>query len=80
MMHTYTPLTNVPTNCQPSTPDGIQEIAQKILKIMVTMTRSKVESRSYHDTAHLQPPKQCPYQVSTSYTLQFPRYGPDKIL
>ena len=22
---------------------------------------------------------QCPYQVSTSYTLQFPRYSPDKI-
>ena len=31
MMHTYTyihPLTNVPTKCQPSTPYGIQEIAQ----------------------------------------------------
>ena len=26
------------------------------------------------------PPKQCPYQVSTSYTLWFPRYIPDKIL
>ena len=31
MMHTYIyihPLTNVPTRCQPSTPYGIQEIAQ----------------------------------------------------
>ena len=26
------------------------------------------------------PPNQCPYQVSTSYTLRFPRYSPDKIL
>ena len=26
------------------------------------------------------PPNQCPYQASTSYTLQFPRYNPDKIL
>ena len=26
------------------------------------------------------PPNQCPYKVSTSYTLQFPRYSPDKIL
>ena len=26
------------------------------------------------------PPNQCPYQVSTSYTLQFPRYSLDKIL
>ena len=24
-------------------------------------------------------PNQCPYQISTSYTLQFPRYSPDKI-
>ena len=47
---------------------------------MVTMTRSKVKSRSHHDIAPLQPPNQCPYRVSTSYTLEFPRYGPDKIL
>ena len=26
------------------------------------------------------PPNQCPYQVSTSYTLRFLRYRPDKIL
>ena len=26
------------------------------------------------------PPNQCPYQVSTSYTLRLPRYSPDKIL
>ena len=26
------------------------------------------------------PPSQCPYQVSTSYTLWFPRYSPEKIL
>ena len=25
-------------------------------------------------------PNQCPYQVSTSYTLRFPRYSLDKIL
>ena len=25
------------------------------------------------------PPNQCPYQVSTSHTLRFPRYSPDKI-
>ena len=100
----------------------------KILKVKVTTTRSKVKSRSHHDAAHLQPrtnvstkyqlptpysfqdivrtrfyrsrslwqgqrsnpgqtmtlhtytPNQCPYQISTFYTLQFPRYSPDKIL
>ena len=29
---------------------------------------------------HTYTPNQYPYQVSTSYTLQFPRYSPDKIL
>ena len=43
------------------------------------MARSKVKSRSHHDVAHPRPPNQCPYQVSTSYTLRFPRYSPDKI-
>ena len=36
-----------------------------------------VKSRSHYDIVHL--PPQCPYQVSTSYTLQFPRYSLDKI-
>ena len=30
-------------------------------------------------TLHTYPPNQCPYKVSTSYTLQFVRYSPDKI-
>ena len=29
---------------------------------------------------HTYTPNQCPYQVSTSYTLQFLRYRPDKLL
>ena len=86
------------------------------------MERSKLKSRSHHDTAHLRPLTNviikypfpttsdfrdiaktrfkgqghrsnqghtmtlhsytaypCPYQVLTSYTLQFPRYRPDKM-
>ena len=49
----------------------------KILKLIVTMTRSKVKSRSHHGVAH---PKQGPYQVTTSCTLQFQRYCSDNIL
>ena len=30
-------------------------------------------------TLHTYTPNQCPYQVSTSYTLRFLRYSPDKI-
>ena len=43
----------------------------KILKVKVTTVTSKVKSRSCYYVADLQPPNQCPYQVSTSYTLQF---------
>ena len=31
-------------------------------------------------TLHTYTPNQCPQQVSTSHTLRFPRYSPDKIL
>ena len=30
-------------------------------------------------TLHTYTPNQCPYQVSTCYTLQFLRYSPDKL-
>ena len=40
----------------------------KILKLMVTMTRSKVKSRSHHDIAHLQPP----INILTMYQLPTP--------
>ena len=41
----------------------------KGLKLMVTMTRSKVKSKSHHDTAHLQPLTNVPtkYQLPTPY-------------
>ena len=38
---------------------------------MITTVRSKVKLRSHHDAAHLHPPNQCAYLVSTSYTLEF---------
>ena len=50
----------------------------KILKVKVTMARSKVKSRSYHDVCTAISPSQCPYQVSTFYTLWLPRYSLDK--
>ena len=44
----------------------------KILKLMVTMTRSKVKSRSHHDVVHLQPITNIPtkYQLSIPYDFQ----------
>ena len=49
----------------------------KILKFKVTRARS---NQGPTMILHTYTPTQCPYQVSTSYTLQFPRYSPDKNL
>ena len=59
-----------------SSSETVQRLGNKILKVKVTTVISKVKSRSHHDIAHLQ----LPYQVLTSYTLQFPRYSPEKML
>ena len=49
----------------------------KNLKVMVTTARSKFKSRSHNGTST--PRNQCPYQVSTFYTLRFLRYRLDNI-
>ena len=49
----------------------------KILKVKVNTARSTVKSRSHYDNENCTPQQQS-YQVSTSYTLQFLRYRPDK--
>ena len=43
---------------------------------LVTMTTS---NQGHTMILHTYTPNQCPYQVSTSYTLRFLRYSPDKI-
>ena len=80
MMHTYTPL---PIPLTFYTLQNPRNSLDKIFfKLKVTATRSKVKSRSHYNVAHLQPQSNVPtpYQVSTSYTLGFPRYSLDKIL
>ena len=44
----------------------------KILKVKVTKAKSKVNSRSHHNLAHLQPPTNIPtkYQISTPYSFR----------
>ena len=71
------PLTNVPTNYQPSMPLQITGyITDKILKVKVTTARSN----QGHIMLHTSTPNQSSYQVITSYTLQMPRCSLDKIL
>ena len=72
-------LTNVPTKYQVPTPYGFRDIA----RTRFHRSRSLQGQRSNQGqtmTLHTYTPNQCPYNVSTSYTLQFPRYSPDKIL
>ena len=70
------PLTNVSTKYQLPTPYSFRDIARTRFYRSRSLQQGQ---RSNHDVAQLHPPNQCPYQVSTSYTLQFPRYSPDKI-
>ena len=49
-----------------------------MLKFEVATSRSKVKFRSYHDVAHQHPHNKCPYPVSTSYILSFPRYSQER--
>ena len=69
-MHTYIYIHPL-TKCQPSTPYGIQEKCPDKM-VMVTITRSKVKSRSQNDVAHLQP--------TTNSFQDMARYSKDKSL
>ena len=84
MMHTYIyihPLTNVPTKCQLSTPYGIQEIAQTRFYTSRSLQQGQKSNQGHTMTCRYTPtpPNQCPYKLSTCYTLPFPRYSLDKI-
>ena len=67
--------TNVPTKYQIPTPKGFRDIAQTRFytsNIKVTMARSKIKLRSYHDVAHLHPLTNVPtkYQLPKPYGFQ----------
>ena len=66
----FLPSVNIPHLTEFKSPD-------KILNLMVTMTRSNHDHTMMLQTYS---PKQCPYQVSASYTLRFQRYCLDKIV
>ena len=76
---TPTPQTNVPTKYQLPTPYGFQDIAQTRFSNSSSLRQGQRSNQGHTMTLHTYTTNQCPYQVSTSYTLQFPRYSPDKI-
>ena len=73
------PLTNVPTKHQLPTPYSFRDIARTRYYRSRSLQQGQRSNQGQAITLHTYTPNQCPYQVSTSYTLQFPRYSPDKI-
>ena len=72
-------LTNVPTKYQLPTPYGSRDIAQTRFYRSRSLQQGQRSNQGQTIALHTYTPNQCPYQVSTSYTLQFLRYSPDKI-
>ena len=73
-MHLHTPpkaLTNVPTKCQPSTPYGIQEIAQTRFYRSRSLRQGQRSNQGHTMTLHTyNPPINVPvkYQLSAPYS------------
>ena len=72
-------LTNVPTKYQLPTPYGFRDIAwtRFIGQGDYGKVKGQIKVTPWHCIPT--PSNQCPKKGSTSYTLQFPRYCPDKI-
>ena len=70
-------LTNVSTKYQLPTPYSFWDIARTRFSNSRSLRQGQIKVRPWHCTPT--PPSQCPYQVSTSYTLRFLRYSPDKL-
>ena len=77
VLHLHT-LANVPTQYQLPTPYSFRDIARTRFFRSRSLRQGQIKVTPRRCTPT--PPKQYPYQVSTSYTLRFPRYTPDKIL
>ena len=72
------PSTNVPAKYQLPTPYAFWDIAQTRFYRSRSLRQGQIKVTQWR--CKPTPPNQCPYHVSTSYTLQFPRYSQDKIL
>ena len=73
------PLTNVPIKYQLPTSYGFWDIAQTRFSNSRSLWQGQRSNQGHTMTLHTYTPNQYPYQVSTSYTLRFLRYRPDKL-
>ena len=73
------PLTNVPTKYQLPTSYSFRDIGRTRFYRSRSPQQSQMSNQGHTMTLHTYTPNQCPYQVSTSYALQFLRYSQDKV-
>ena len=73
-------LTNVLTKYQLPTPYCFRDIARTRFYKSRPLWQDQRSNHGQTMTLLTYTPNQYPYQISTSYTLRFPRYSPDKIL
>ena len=73
------PLTNITTKYQLPTPYGFRDIAQTRFYMSRSLRQGQRPNQGHTMTMHTYTLNQGPYQVSTSYTLRFLRYSPDKL-
>ena len=62
------------------TPNGFLDMVWTRFYKLRSLWQGQRSNQGHTMTLHTATPNQCPYQVSTSYTLWFPRYSPDQIL
>ena len=74
------PLANVPTQYQLPTQYGFRDISRTRFYRSKSLQQGQRSTQGHTMTLHTYDPNQCPYQVSTSYTLRLLRYSLDKIL
>ena len=72
--------TNVPSTFQLLTSYGCQDIADKKYYRSRSLQQGQRSNPGHTVMMHTYNSQPCPYQVTTSYNLQFLRYSPDKIL
>ena len=73
------PPTNVPTKYQLPTPYGFRDKARTRFSNSRSLWQGQRSNQGHPRRCTLTPPNQCPYQLSTSYTLWFLRFSPDKL-
>ena len=74
------PLANVHNKHQLSAPCSFRDIARTRFYRLTSLRQGQSSNQGQTLMLHTYTTKQCPYQVSSSYTIWFPRYSPDKIL